>query len=95
MLAMGCDDGTIRLWAAAIGKELRRLPKHSGGLHSLAFSPDGKTLVSAGPSSGGKAGEVNRWEVESGKCVSNVKATGHWFTAELSADGKLVAVASP
>jgi WD40 repeat protein len=91
-LAMGSEDGTIRLWASATGKELRRLAKQSGGLNSLAFSPDGNTLVSAGPSCGGQAGEVNTWDVESGKRLSNFKAIGHWHTATLSTDGKLVAV---
>jgi WD40 repeat protein len=92
MLATGSDDGTIRLWAPATGKELLRLPKQSGGLHSLAFSPDGKTLVSAGPNRGGEAGEVNTWDVESGKRLRNFKAIGHWHTAALSTDGKRVAV---
>jgi len=37
----------VRLWDAATGEELVRLPGHSNYVFSLAFSPDGKTLVSS------------------------------------------------
>jgi WD40 repeat protein len=37
----------VRLWDAATGEELVRLPGHSDYVYSLAFSPDGKTLVSS------------------------------------------------
>jgi len=37
----------VRLWDAATGDELVRLPGHSDYVYSLAFSPDGKTLVSS------------------------------------------------
>jgi hypothetical protein len=37
----------VRLWDAATGEELVRLPGHSNYVLSLAFSPDGKNLVSS------------------------------------------------
>jgi WD domain, G-beta repeat len=40
--------GGIRLWSAATGAELLRFPGHDMTVHSLAFSPDGKFLASAG-----------------------------------------------
>jgi WD40 repeat protein len=36
----------VRRWDAATGEELVRLPGHADYVYSLAFSPDGKTLVS-------------------------------------------------
>ena len=36
----------MRRWDAATGEELVRLPGHADYVYSLAFSPDGKTLVS-------------------------------------------------
>jgi hypothetical protein len=41
-------EGTVRLWDPATGEELRRLMGHRGGVCALAFSPDGKLLVSGG-----------------------------------------------
>src|SRR5258708_11354809 len=37
----GSGDGTVRLWDAATGKEIRQL-KIDAPVNSLAFSPDGK-----------------------------------------------------
>jgi RNA polymerase sigma factor (sigma-70 family) len=60
MLATGGHDGTILLWDSATRKPLRKIelvedvyshPKgngfDSGGIHALAFAPNGKTLASA------------------------------------------------
>jgi WD40 repeat protein len=46
-IASGGRDRLVRLWDAATGEELVRLPGHSDYVYSLAFSPDGKTLVSS------------------------------------------------
>src|SRR5262249_10717239 len=46
-IASGGRDRLVRLWDAATGEELVRLPGHSNYVFSLAFSPDGKTLVSS------------------------------------------------
>ena len=40
-------DGTIKLWDLQTGRELRTLKRHSSGVDSLAFSPDGQTLISS------------------------------------------------
>ena len=37
----------MRLWDAATGEEFVGLPGHSSYVYSLAFSPDGKSLVSS------------------------------------------------
>src|SRR5262249_48871759 len=47
-------DPSIRLWDLATRREARRFPGHRRGVRALAFSPDGKTLASAG----------GRWEEE-------------------------------
>jgi WD40 repeat protein len=41
------NDGDVRIWDVATGKELCRFTGHTRGLYGLAFSPDGKLLVSA------------------------------------------------
>jgi len=47
-LASGLDT-TIRLWNAATGDEIQPSTGHSGQVRFVAFLPDGRTVVSAGP----------------------------------------------
>lgn len=47
LLAAGWADGTIRIQDVATQAVVRRLQGHAGGVHALAFLPDG-TLASAG-----------------------------------------------
>jgi WD40 repeat protein len=42
------EQKCLRLWDVASGKELFALDGHPDGIYSLAFSPDGKQLASAG-----------------------------------------------
>jgi WD40 repeat protein len=74
LLAAVGHDHTIRLWEAATGKTVLVLPGHQGGVgrpyflagvNCLAFSADGKTLVS-----GGEDRSIRLWDVGSGKQVS-------------------------
>ncbi len=43
----GFEDPTIRIWEAATGRLLVRLDGHSGWVGKLAFSKDGRRLISA------------------------------------------------
>jgi RNA polymerase sigma factor (sigma-70 family) len=56
--------GVVRLWDAASGKKLCDLQTGQKRLIQLAFSADGKTLLTLGP---GQASA--RWEVATGKCI--------------------------
>jgi len=49
----------VRLWDAATGEELVRLPGHANFVCPLAFSPDGKTLVSCSGDT-----TLRRWDTE-------------------------------
>ena len=57
-LASAGEDGTVRVWDAGSGAELRDLQGHEGPVRSVAFSPDGARLASAG-----QDGTVRVWDV--------------------------------
>ena len=48
---MGGSDAAVQLWGVATLKERRTFAGHPGGVRSLAFAPDGHTLVTGGADS--------------------------------------------
>jgi WD40 repeat protein len=46
-VATGCYGGTVRLWDASRGAILNDVRGNDGQITALAFSPDGKTLLTA------------------------------------------------
>jgi WD40 repeat protein len=88
--------GEIKLWEVATGKNIATLEGHPGhGCFSnmfaiacdVAFSPDGKTLASAGQDT------VELWEVATGKNTATFKwpAAGVVRRVAFSPDGKTLA----
>jgi len=47
-LATASADKTVRLWSVGDSKMMRVFPGHKGGVHALAFSPNGKWIATAG-----------------------------------------------
>ena len=45
-LLQGLLDGTIKLWGVVTRQNIATLEGHTGGVNSVSFSPDGKTLAS-------------------------------------------------
>jgi WD40 repeat protein len=75
---------TVRLWDAATGAALQTLEGHSGSVRSVAFSPDGKQVVS-----GSSDMTVRLWDAATGAALQRLE--GHSDSVRsvaFSPDGK-------
>jgi WD40 repeat protein/serine/threonine protein kinase len=70
-ICSGGWDQKIRVWDAGTGEKLRTLLGHEGWVLSVAFTPDGKQIVS----SGGGDGTVKVWDVTVGHELTQL--SGH------------------
>ena len=86
--ALVSDTWLLRLCDVETGQEIRRFGRVGQG-RSIAFTPDGNTLVTTdGP---GK-GALLLWDVNTGKLLRKIGKSEGWFgNIAVSADGKLVA----
>ena len=63
------NDNLVKLWNAADGALLLSLPGHAANVFSVLFHPNGEWLLS-----GDLLGQVNQWEVQSGKLMRTFDA---------------------
>ena len=67
-IASGSRDGTVRLWCALTGKEIKKFFGHKYGTVVSAFSTNGKFLF-ANPFSSNDGETSKIWDIETGKEV--------------------------
>lgn len=48
VIASAAEDGSVRLWDAQIGKQMRDIRDHADRAQCVAFSPDGRCLATGG-----------------------------------------------
>lgn len=100
LLASCGQDATIRLWAVNCCSETQAktqdaacvgiLQGHQGRVWSIAFSPDGQTIVS-----GSEDGTLKLWDVRTGACLKTWTGHDHWVkSVAYSADGVWIASGS-
>jgi WD40 repeat protein len=90
-LALGCDDGSVRLWDMPGARERAILEAHVDVVRSVSFSPDGRRLVSAGQDR-----LVMLWDAEEGVGIRplgiDIPGLNPVRIAAFSPDGGYVAV---
>jgi WD40 repeat protein len=90
LLATASVDGDVRIWNVRTGREAQRLEGHGSTVSEVSFSPDGRWVVTAGPSAAGV------WELRTGKLLFFLRPrTPRPLTAaSFSRDGKRVVTGS-
>jgi len=90
-LAVGCADGSIRLYSLPDGREVGRLLGHSNMVTSLLYTPNGQQLVSASLDKSARL-----WDVKSGEEIRLYQApdNGALLRLSLNRGGSLLATAS-
>jgi WD40 repeat protein len=82
----GNEEETVRVFDSVTGKVVATLPKAA---RALVFSPDGKTLATAG---GTGATDVQLWDLGTGKVVNTLHShTEAVVSASFSPDGRVLA----
>ncbi len=86
------EESIVRVWNLDPPGEVRRLKPVLGELSSIAFSPNGKQAVTAAGSPGiGGDGFIRRWDLQTGKQISQWNANAAVGSLAFSPDGKRVA----
>jgi sugar lactone lactonase YvrE len=87
----------VKLWDVASGREIRSFLGHSSGVTSVAFSPDGKQILSGSAFYEGDRwmGEIKLWDVASGREIRSFLGHSSWVeSVAFSPDGKQILSAS-
>ncbi len=78
---------TIRIWNAVTGEHIRTISRHSDKVTCIAFSPDGKTLVS-----GSMDQTIRFWDIHTGdQKLGLISQKGVITCIAFSPDGKIIA----
>jgi RNA polymerase sigma factor (sigma-70 family) len=85
-LASASNDGAVKLWDPAAGKELLTLEWHDGPVYQVAFAPDGKALATAGADRTARV-----WDAAKGTELHRLAHDEPVQSVAFSPDGKVLA----
>jgi hypothetical protein len=84
------SDRLARVWEAATGRQLAELRGRTEGVVSVAFSPDGRWLLTASDTDG----TVRLWRADTGAQITLMDVDGVLHEVGFSADGRRVVAAN-
>ncbi|MEO0446860.1 MAG: protein kinase, partial [Verrucomicrobiota bacterium] len=77
-------DNSLRLWDASSGECIRSFLGHQNSVTSVAFSPDGQSLLS-----GSSDHSLRLWDASSGECIRSFQGHQSFVTSvAFSPDGQ-------
>jgi hypothetical protein len=90
-LASGSNDNTVRLWDVNTGEQLCSIEENSSAISTVAFTPDGNSLISSGGNG------IKVWNVQTGELQQSftdkhtrsfaINPTGHLVAFDVNDDG--------
>ena len=84
ILAIADNDEDIRLYYPPDWQNYNTIP--AGNVYDLAFTSDGKTIISGGHNG------IEIWSVENGKLIASLAGNSGWvYCVDVSADGNFIA----
>lgn len=90
LIAVGDDNGEVRLFLASNGQLQTRCVGHSDIVWAVAFSPDGQTIASASFDN-----TIRLWHTSDGRCVNVLLGHEGWvYSLSFSPEGDVIASAS-
>ena len=90
-IVTGSTDHKIRILNVETGECIDTLSGHESWVASVAFSPNGKLIVSGSS----QDHSIRLWNVETGECIDTLSGHESWVThVVFSPDGKLIASGS-
>jgi WD40 repeat protein len=92
----GSDDGIAVLWERRTGKQVRRFEGHTGFINSVAFSPDGRFVLTASGAHAGESDNTARlWDATTGREIRQFRGhSSDIFSAAFSPDGRYILTGS-
>ncbi len=98
IVAASMDDNThtVALWDVATGKRLHDFEGHVGGVHAVAFSPDGRLLATgAGERNLTPDNRVRLWKPSTGEPLRELgQGLGLVYSISFSPDGQVLAASN-